>query len=197
MKLLALLQHQPVNEAFCKLLSFEDAIELQNALGEEQIIPCTIEAKDGKGHILTFNGVNPTTIRAYNLVKNKDAEQIFRIAAKNNNIEIVELLLGVGINVNNVDDLGYTALIWASQRGQAEIVRILIEHGANVNAVGHNGVSALILASQYGRTETVRILLENGANINIRDKAGTNALMRASANRRAEVIELLKSYGAV
>ena len=69
-------------------------------------------------------------------------------------------------NINDKDNNGYTALIWASVNGHFKIVKLLIENKANINDKTNNGSTALIWASQYGYIETVKLLIENKANIN-------------------------------
>ena len=54
-------------------------------------------------------------------------------AVHDNNIELIELLLEQGIDLNKRDNGGNTALIWALYKGYIEIVRLLLENGAKVN----------------------------------------------------------------
>jgi len=58
---------------------------------------------------------------------------------------------------------GFTALMWASHRGQLGIVRELCERGANVNAASNDGTTALMMASLKGHLEIVRELRERGS----------------------------------
>ncbi len=45
----------------------------------------------------------------------------------------VEKSLAQGIDVNQIDDEGYSALHAAAENGYLEIVKLLIHHGANVH----------------------------------------------------------------
>lgn len=46
----------------------------------------------------------------------------------------VKLFIDAGINVNANVENGYTALMYAAEKGYLEIAKLLIEKGANVNA---------------------------------------------------------------
>lgn len=55
------------------------------------------------------------------------------IAAENNNIFLVKLLLEKGADVDEESIDGYTALYSIAELGYIECAKILIEHGADVN----------------------------------------------------------------
>ena len=65
-----------------------------------------------------------------------------------NYMEVVQLLLARGADINEIGRLGYTPLISAEIGGEADIVRILIDKGANVNKKGHSGGTALMDANE-------------------------------------------------
>jgi uncharacterized protein len=87
-------------------------------------------------------------------------------ASERGHVEVVqELLTRTDINVNHVNNLGWTALLEAillSDGGKAHqrIVQLLIEHGADVNLSDKNGVTPLQHARTRGFTEIERMLLE-------------------------------------
>ena len=74
--------------------------------------------------------------------------------------EAVKLLLSVeGINVNVIDESGYTSLIIASRHGHSEVVKLLLgDERINVNAKDNQGYT-LNLASENGHSEVVKMLL--------------------------------------
>ena len=122
-------------------------------------------------------------------------------ASLNGHTKTVEMLLKQpGIDVDMKTNDGRTALILASQSGEAsenvltEIVAMLLENGADVNAKQTNGMTALLWASRNGRTETVAKLLENGANVNAESDYGQTALSLASQNGHTDIVKLLKQY---
>ena len=90
-------------------------------------------------------------------------------ASERGHVEVVrELLTRTDINVNHINNLGWTALLEAivlSDGGQAhqQIVQLLIEHRADVNLPDKDGVTPLQNARKRGFTEIERILLNAGA----------------------------------
>ena len=68
-----------------------------------------------------------------------------------------------GADVNNTNNDGNTALIWATRRDRLEIVKLLLAEKANVNDRSNGGDTALILAARYDHLELVKLLKEHGA----------------------------------
>lgn len=87
------------------------------------------------------------------------------LAAREGDLEMVELLVNNGANVNN-----YKPLQLASQKGYLEIVTYLVEHGANLNdpdiEIRFDGLSPLHEAVRGGHFDVVEYLVEQGADIN-------------------------------
>lgn len=84
-------------------------------------------------------------------------------AAERGHVDYVRRVVQTGIDVNHVNNLGWTALLEAvilgdgSQRYQ-EVVRILLDAGADPNLGDANGVRPVDHARNRGQTEVVRIL---------------------------------------
>lgn len=81
---------------------------------------------------------------------------------------VAELLTKTDINVNHINDLGWTALLEAiilnnGDLEQQQTVQLLIDHGADVNIKDKNGVSPLAHARRMGFVEIENILLKAGA----------------------------------
>ena len=101
------------------------------------------------------------------------------LAARAGDLEMVELLVDNGANVNN-----YKPLHLASKNGHLEIVTYLVEHGANLNepdivigvdganlnepdiVIGVDVLSPLHEAVRGGHFDVVEYLVEQGADIN-------------------------------
>ncbi|KAJ7291204.1 ankyrin repeat-containing domain protein [Mycena rebaudengoi] len=125
-----------------------------------------------------------------------------RFLLDNGHIEVVQLLLENGTNINTADELGGSVLEAAAcwygnpsinfkdsedkkRRKMAEaatrrleLIRLLLDNGADVHA-RNNG--ALRAAAEAGNTEVVQPLLENGANINAADEHTRSALEAAAS----------------
>jgi ankyrin repeat protein len=90
-------------------------------------------------------------------------------ASERGHVEVVrELLTRTDINVNHINNLGWTALLEAivlSDGGKAHqhIIQLLIDHRADVNLPDKDGVTPLQHARKRGFTEIERMLLQAGA----------------------------------
>ncbi len=90
-------------------------------------------------------------------------------AAEKGHLDNVILLLeGTTIDINHINQLGWTALLEAivltdgSERYQ-EIIRILIKHGADVNLADKEGISPLAHAQKKGYHAISTLLINAGA----------------------------------
>jgi len=84
-------------------------------------------------------------------------------AADSEGLEMLELLLKEGANLEAKNNSGDTALMEIAKRSHPVSVKFLINNGANVNARGPLGHTALIYAAYNGMVENIRLLLAAGA----------------------------------
>jgi ankyrin repeat protein len=113
------------------------------------------------------------------------------------NVEMVDLLIENGADVNAMGYESGNAVILASYKAQAEKLERLIAHGADVNQpAGNDGRTALHVAAGWGykgdnSLAVIRVLLKNGADINARDKNDQTPLHWAVQHANRDAIELL------
>jgi len=94
-------------------------------------------------------------------------------------IEELRPLLTKGVDVNDMDGSGNTALTAAAGAGHLDIINLLLEKGANIDKPNENGDTALRLASKAGHTNVAKVLLERGANVNAKTKQGWTPIKEA------------------
>jgi len=136
-------------------------------------------------------GMNP------NVTSNKAGrEPALWHAANNERIEVMELLLDRGADLDAKYNSGYTVLMKAAFNGSAEVLEFLLKRGADPNLRNEFGRTPLMLAAGLGGTEVVRLLLDRGVDVNAMDENGKTALMYAAKEGRTEVVQLLKQAGA-
>lgn len=117
-------------------------------------------------------------------------------AAKEGDRAGLRALLQKGVNVNEAEADGTTALHWASYRDDLESAEALIRAGARVNAANDLGATPLWAASQNGSEAMVRLLLTAGADPNAALLAGETPVMVAARAGKPRVVERLIAGGA-
>jgi ankyrin repeat protein len=65
----------------------------------------------------------------------------------------VEKLLKAGARVNDANEAGGTALMYAALSGRTDVIRLLIRNGAEVSPRDRRGLDAAGLAEQQGNQE--------------------------------------------
>jgi ankyrin repeat protein len=117
----------------------------------------------------------------------------FLDAAKDNDIESVELLLDLGANINCTTDDNWTALLEAALHGP-EMSELLLSHGANPNIASDNGYTPLMRAAGHGNIKVVELLLEAGSNPSLVDDRGASAYQFAIEGKYFAVAELIEKF---
>jgi len=118
-------------------------------------------------------------------------------AASLGNVEVMEFLLASGVDKNERDVDGNSALMWVvSSDGSEDLMDCLVDQGANVNLQNFVGETALFTACARGLEDKVEFLLENGADVHIANLDGATPLHAAAGLGDASLIGLLVRYGA-
>jgi tetratricopeptide (TPR) repeat protein len=91
---------------------------------------------------------------------------------------------------------GKTALMLASEQGNASAVSQLLTAGSAPNARSRNGGTALMYAASIGSNAVVRTLLQSGSAVNSMNVEGKTALMAAAGGGHVETVRILLENGA-
>lgn len=115
------------------------------------------------------------------------------VATRNDNKEMLELLLEKGADINEVsEDRGYSPVMDAVWRKNYEIAKLLIDHGADLSTMSSDGQSILVLAVGNGNSKIVKLLLDSGADPDIKDSMGMSARGYASLFKNEELMKLME-----
>ena len=128
---------------------------------------------------------------------NKQA--LFCSAVTHGKIELAEVLIKAGVNVNCLDKDGTPILLRAQT---LEMIKLLLNAGADVNLNGKNiGWTMLaynLLSNNHDAEEKVRLLITAGADVNAKMNRGRTALMSIVENHSHKItfVKLLIAAGA-
>jgi ankyrin repeat protein len=114
-------------------------------------------------------------------------------------VGVARLLLDKGADIDEQDDSGSTALLYACMNGRVPMVRLLLEKGADPTIASAQGWIPLTRAAVKGHLEVVRLLLAHPrarVTINRRDDNGQTALWWACFWGRGGVAKALLESGA-
>ena len=119
-------------------------------------------------------------------------------AVRYGDLEMTQVLLDYGLDVNLQNEIGTTPLGLATYGDfkDPRVIQLVLDHGADPNARRWNNITALHQASELGRIEIVRLLVERGARVEVEDDEGRTPLDVASGERRDEILKLLLEHRA-
>jgi hypothetical protein len=154
--------------------------------------------------------------------RDRNHNTALHICAKDRNIELAEILLKKGADVNPIDFLGMTPLHLAAgnpwihayygiiqlhrarhPQQKLHMINLLLDYNADIDTRDPRGETALYLGVKCGHLDVVRLLLERGADISLDTKRTPmvhNAITRRTRdltdeNTGTEMLELLLDHG--
>lgn len=183
------------------------SVELMHLLMEHTKLDSDIQNKKGehymhmaaaKWDLETFQQFAATPPNRNLNMPDGNGETPLHIAARSENIDIVEFLLSIpSVAVNANDKMGRTSLHLACEKGHIDIVkRLLGDPSIYINASDRESQTPLHLACGQGHLEVVWALLANAqADVEARNEDGLTPLHIASLSTFGEpiVCELLRA----
>jgi ankyrin repeat protein len=119
--------------------------------------------------------------------------------ARNGNINIAQLLINAGCNLNAADGDGCTALYVALEEETIDIAELLLSAGASPD-IGNSDIdidnTLLAWAASRRRLDHVELLLKHGANPNKPGKSGMYPLHMAARVASKTIVEALLAKAA-
>jgi ankyrin repeat protein len=114
-------------------------------------------------------------------------------AAWKNNVESLKLLIEHGANINQNDEEGNTALMWATSE---EVWQFLIKQGADINKQNNDGLTPLDLALRMGSYKACKYLIKKGVDTNKENDREETPLQLAAQNNYYKTCKDLIEKGA-
>ncbi|XP_075124293.1 ankyrin repeat domain-containing protein 6 isoform X2 [Leptodactylus fuscus] len=118
------------------------------------------------------------------------------LAANKGHLNVVQILLKAGCDLDVQDDGQQTALHRAAVVGHSDILAILIQEGCALDRQDKDGNTALHEAAWHGFSQSVKLLVKAGANVLARNKAGNTPLHLACQNGHSQSCRFLLLAGS-
>lgn len=121
----------------------------------------------------------------------------FSFQVAKNDLEICELFLKAGMDINERDSAGTPFLCSAARNGKLDMIQWLLENGADIDAVSYDrGYSAVMDAVWKSNLPIVELLVNKGANLNFISRDGQTALILATGSENFDICRVLVENGA-
>lgn len=119
----------------------------------------------------------------------------FILASLNCHLEVMDLLLSLGANVNATSNRGWTPLMLAVKRNDIQCVRALLVHGSDVNHLSPDRWTALAEATNNGFTHLMTLLLQADADTESKSQHDWTPLMHACFRGDLVAVDILLNEG--
>jgi ankyrin repeat protein len=123
------------------------------------------------------------------------------VACRNNQVDIIRILLENGADPNSVDDFGQTPLIELMlmdtdntniNNDVSVAIELLLEHGADINAKDDENDTALMYAVHAKKKTAVDVLLANYPDLHLVDGRGRTVLQIAQEKGDGDIVEAIE-----
>ena len=121
---------------------------------------------------------------------------ILHQAARAGMLDIVQILIEKGADLDTVSRNGGTVLHNAIWGGHKEIAELLISKGVKLDSKDRAGCTPLFIAADVGNIDIVELLIAQGADVNARNRTGSTPLLHAVSQGKLSSVEKLISGGA-
>ncbi|XP_059139291.1 serine/threonine-protein phosphatase 6 regulatory ankyrin repeat subunit C-like [Physella acuta] len=111
-------------------------------------------------------------------------------------IEIVQLLVSSGSDVNCIDEDGSTLLIKACQSSQIKTVTFLLHNKVNIDQADDSQSTALLYACRSNNLEIVKLLVNAGAKVEDSNNKGLTPFSEACNVSNIDMMKLLINAGS-
>ncbi len=164
---------------------FEDAFKKAEKVTDKLFLAANRGREDLVRELLDLDKQFDINERTYR------GETLLHLSAREENPDLVKLLLEKGADVNAQSNNKKTSLQLAVIAGNAETVGVLVDAGADMKVRSGFDRTPLHIAAQHGHLEIVKYFVSGQADINEKDAKGFTPLILSVRDNQIAVVEYL------
>lgn len=128
--------------------------------------------------------------------KDESGNTKLHIASQKEDYDLVKALIFHGANPNELNNDGYSPLLFAFLYENVEIIQFFLDNGADIHTESNSKEGVIHVAVRTKNLEVLELSLEYGADIDKQNKSGNTALHDAAINNNSGAVKLLVENGA-
>lgn len=110
--------------------------------------------------------------------------------------DCVQLLIEEGVDIDEQDQLGFSALHYACQHNKITNIATLLRAGANPNLITKEGNTPLHIVAVFNNLDAIKLLISAGAHIEAKNFGGYSPLHLAFHRKQWQAVSELARWGA-
>jgi ankyrin repeat protein len=172
------------------LLNNKVSMDVADSNGETALHHAIINGKEKSFSFLLTQDNQPIA------QKNKFGKTPLILASELSLVHACKILLSRDVNVNVFDNDGWTALMYASSKGNAEIVSLLLSSNADITIKDNDfNQTAYLIACRMGHIHIMQILISYDTNVHDCDYYQRSALHIAVEINNYDMVEFVIGTG--
>jgi len=120
---------------------------------------------------------------------------LLNVARESGDVEMAQLLVEHGADVDAIDTFGDSPIVLAAWRGYAEIVDLLLDNNVDVPVDGRRGTQLIQYSAEKGLDRLMARLVEGGADLTLGSGHGASLVHAAALGGSGAIVGLLLEQG--
>jgi ankyrin repeat protein len=130
------------------------------------------------------------------LARHPDGYSLIHAAAEVAPVELVQLLVSLGADINEQDKWGETPIFYAVDEPNVPVAEMLLSIGAQLDTMNYKGHCPIYVVAIEGNIDAIEFLLAHNVPIDQKTEYGSTALHVAVCGGYEDLVDYLIGHGA-